>query len=87
MANCSSRGEWTRWWTVFVSPNFSPPMAQPFKIGRLTILKQTENRWHALDQQSSAPDWLQTQGAQQISLTPLTLEDLFVALVKEQEEP
>ncbi len=54
----------------------------------LTILKQTENRWHALlDQKSSAPDWLQTHGAQQISLTPLTLEDLFVALVKEQEEP
>lgn len=54
----------------------------------LTILKQTENRWHALlDQKSSAPDWLQTHGAQQISLTPLTLEELFVALAKEEEEP
>jgi ABC-2 type transport system ATP-binding protein len=54
----------------------------------LTILKQTENRWHALlDQKSSAPDWLQTHGAQQISLTPLTLEDLFVALTREQEVP
>jgi ABC-2 type transport system ATP-binding protein len=54
----------------------------------LTILKHTENRWHALlDQKSSAPDWLQTHGAQQISLTPLTLEDLFVALTKEQEAP
>jgi ABC-type multidrug transport system ATPase subunit len=52
----------------------------------LTILKHTENRWHALlDQKSPAPDWLQTHGAQQISLTPLTLEDLFVALTKEQE--
>lgn len=54
----------------------------------LTILKHTENRWHALlDQKSPAPDWLQTHGAQQISLTPLTLEDLFVALTKEQENP
>ena len=54
----------------------------------LTILKHAENRWHALlDQESPAPDWLQTHGAQQISLTPLTLEDLFVALTKEQEVP
>jgi ABC-2 type transport system ATP-binding protein len=54
----------------------------------LTILKHAENRWHALlDQKSPAPDWLQTHGAQQISLTPLTLEDLFVALTKEQEVP
>lgn len=54
----------------------------------LTILKHTENRWHALlDQKSPAPDWLQTHGAQQISLTTLTLEDLFVALTKEQENP
>jgi ABC-2 type transport system ATP-binding protein len=52
----------------------------------LIILKQTENRWHALlDQQSAAPDWLQTHGARQISLTRVTLEDLFVALVKEEE--
>jgi ABC-2 type transport system ATP-binding protein len=54
----------------------------------LTILKHTENRWHALlDQKSPAPDWLQTHGAQRISLTALTLEDLFVALNKEQEAP
>jgi len=53
----------------------------------LIILKRTENRWHALlDQQSAAQAWLQTNGAQQISLTRLTLEDLFVALVKEEEE-
>jgi ABC-2 type transport system ATP-binding protein len=52
----------------------------------LIILKRTENRWHALlDQKSAAPDWLQTHGAQQISLTPVTLEDLFVALAKEEE--
>jgi len=52
----------------------------------LIILKRTENRWHALlDQKSDAQDWLQTHGAQQISLTCLTLEDLFVALVKEEE--
>ena len=52
----------------------------------LIILKRTENRWHALlDQKSDAQNWLQTHGAQQISLTPVTLEDLFVALVKEEE--
>ena len=52
----------------------------------LTILRRTENRWQALlDQESGALDWLQTRGAQQISLTRLTLEDLFVALVKEEE--
>jgi ABC-2 type transport system ATP-binding protein len=52
----------------------------------LTILKRNENRWHALlDQQSGAQDWLQTHGAQQLSLTRLTLEDLFVALAKDEE--
>ena len=52
----------------------------------LTILKRSENRWHALlDQKSDAQNWLQKQGAEQISLTRLTLEDLFVALAKEEE--
>jgi len=52
----------------------------------LTILKRSENRWLAmLDQKSDAPDWLQTRGAQQISLMPVTLEELFVALAKEEE--
>jgi ABC-2 type transport system ATP-binding protein len=52
----------------------------------LTILNHTENRWRALlDQNSDAANWLQTQGATQLSLTRLTLEDLFVALVKEEE--
>jgi ABC-2 type transport system ATP-binding protein len=52
----------------------------------LIILKRTENRWHALlDQQSDAQNWLQTHGAQQISLTRVTLEDLFVALAREEE--
>ena len=52
----------------------------------LTILKRTENRWHALlDQTTDAADWLRIHGAQDISLTRLTLEDLFVALFKEEE--
>ena len=52
----------------------------------LIILKQSENRWHALiNQKSGAHDWLQTRGAKQVSLTRLTLEDLFVALVKKEE--
>jgi len=52
----------------------------------LTILKWNENRWHALlDQQSGAQEWLKNQGIQDLSLTRLTLEDLFVALFKEEE--
>ena len=52
----------------------------------LTILKRSENRWHALlDQKSDAQNWLQNNGAEQISLTRLTLEDLFVALAKDEE--
>jgi len=38
-----------------------------------------------LDPKSDAPDWLQTRGALQISLMPVTLEELFVALAKEEE--
>ena len=50
------------------------------------ILKQNENRWQAvLDQQRGVTDWLQSHGAQNLSLTRMTLEDLFVALVKEKE--
>jgi ABC-2 type transport system ATP-binding protein len=51
----------------------------------LIILKRNENRWHALlDQNSDAQSWLQTHGATEISLTRLTLEDLFVALAREE---
>ena len=54
--------------------------------GGLIILKGNENRWHALlDQNSDAQNWLQMNGAQQISLTRLTLEELFVALAQEEE--
>jgi ABC-2 type transport system ATP-binding protein len=52
----------------------------------LMILKSQENRWHALlDTQSDALGWLASRGAQQVTLTRLTLEDLFVALVREEE--
>jgi ABC-2 type transport system ATP-binding protein len=54
--------------------------------GGLTILRRTEDRWHALlDQNSDAHDFLESRGAQDISLTRLTLEDLFVALAKDEE--
>ncbi|HVU07111.1 MAG TPA: ABC transporter ATP-binding protein [Verrucomicrobiae bacterium] len=50
------------------------------------ILKHDENRWHALiDQTSDVQNWLQTRGAKEISLTRVTLEDLFVALAKDEE--
>jgi ABC-2 type transport system ATP-binding protein len=52
----------------------------------LTLLKRTDNRWHALlDQSSGAQNWLQSHGATDLSLTRVTLEDLFVALAKEEE--
>lgn len=52
----------------------------------LVILKRNENRWHALlDQRSVGRDWLETHGAEQVLLTRVTLEDLFVALAKEEE--
>lgn len=52
----------------------------------LVILKRNENRWQALiDQKYDIQNWLQTQGAMEISLTRVTLEDLFVALAKEEE--
>jgi len=49
-------------------------------------LEAERERWQALlDQKSGAQEWLQARGAEQISLTRLTLEDLFVALFKEKE--
>ena len=52
----------------------------------LIILKQNENRWRVLlDQKSDAQGWLETRGAKEISLTRVTLEDLFVALAKDEE--
>jgi len=52
----------------------------------LIILKSSESRCQALlDRNSGAEHWLETHGAEGISLTRMTLEDLFVALVREQE--
>ncbi len=66
----------------FTSNGSTLPSPEP---AGLIILKSDEHRWHGLlDQTSAALEWLQTHGAQQISLTRLTLEDLFVALVKEE---
>jgi ABC-2 type transport system ATP-binding protein len=52
----------------------------------LIILNQDQNRWRALvDQKRVGPGWLETRGAEQISLTRLTLEELFIALFREKE--
>ena len=68
----------------FFTPN-GTGLQSPAPEG-LILLKGSENRWRGLlDQQSGAREWLQQQGAQQVSLTRLTLEDLFVALFKESE--
>lgn len=53
----------------------------------LVILKHQDNRWQALlDQNSGVQNWLESQRVQNLTLTRLTLEDLFVALVKEKVE-
>jgi len=52
----------------------------------LTVVKQDGNRWHAvIDQRNGVGDWLRENGAQDISLVELTLEDLFVALAQDEE--
>jgi ABC-2 type transport system ATP-binding protein len=52
----------------------------------LTILNEDQNRWRALlDQKRVGPEWLEAHGAGQVSLTRLTLEELFIALFKERE--
>ena len=54
----------------------------------LIVLKWNESRWRALlDQRSGAEEWLQKQGVRDLSLTRITLEDLFVALFTEEEDP
>lgn len=48
-----------------------------------TILQRDGERWRALvDRQQGVPEWLQSCGVRELTLTPLTLEDLFVSLVK-----
>ena len=65
--------------------NGEQPLETPVPAG-LVVLKSDENRWHALlDQKSAAQEWLETHGAREISLTRVTLEELFVALVREKE--
>ncbi len=60
----------------------APPPATP--PAGLVFLRRAGARHHALlDQQSRAAEWLQSRGARELTLTRLTLEDLFVALVKD----
>jgi ABC-2 type transport system ATP-binding protein len=50
----------------------------------LVLLRHAGGRHHALlDQTSGAADWLRARDVRELSLTRLTLEDLFMALVKE----
>lgn len=50
----------------------------------LLVLRREGERYRALlDQRSEAPEWLRAREVRDLSSTRLTLEDLFVALVKE----
>ena len=65
---------------------FADSTATFSKRNGLTIVRREENRWRALiDQKQELPGWLQAHGAREITLTPVTLEDLFVALVQDEE--
>ena len=70
--------------TEFFTPD-GATLENPPPLG-LRILRGEDNRWRALvDQRSEVPRWLKAQGVQDVSQVKLTLEDLFVALVKEEE--
>jgi ABC-2 type transport system ATP-binding protein len=48
------------------------------------VQQQTQNRWRALVDITHTPiEWLQREGAASISATPVTLEELFVAVGRE----
>ncbi len=69
---------------------FAPrePLAPAPTPAGLVVLRRSGDRCHALlDQQSDALAWLRGQGAEPTTLTRLTLEDLFVALVKQPATP
>ena len=59
--------------------------AFPLREGLIPLKQAGKRRQAVVDQQQKIPDWLQRQGARQITLTPMTLEDLFVALAREKE--
>ncbi len=59
---------------------------RPKEIEGFTIQQQTADRCRALiDTQTDAREWLNFKGVKEISETPVTLEELFVALLKEDE--
>jgi hypothetical protein len=50
----------------------------------LVVQARQDNRWRVLvDVDSTSLDWIQSRGATPISDSPVTLEELFVALGKE----
>jgi ABC-2 type transport system ATP-binding protein len=60
---------------------------RPKNVEGFTIQKQSAGRCRALiDTTTDARDWLTFKGVKEISETPVTLEELFVALVKEGEK-
>jgi ABC-2 type transport system ATP-binding protein len=63
---------------------FHPAAAREIPPAGLHVLRRSGDRCQALlDQHSQALAWLESRSADRPTLTRLTLEDLFVALVKE----
>ena len=59
--------------------------AFPLRDGFIMVKQAGNRRQAVVDQQQKIPDWLESHGARQLTLTPMTLEDLFVALAREKE--
>ncbi len=63
----------------------SPDGFNPENITGIFVQEQQENRWRVMmDMQGEALDQIKALGATDISTAPVTLEDIFVALVREE---
>jgi len=63
----------------------SPNGATPNSLAGVYVQKQDGNRWRILlDTQENAVDRLSAHGMTDVTAAPVTLEELFVALVKER---
>jgi len=58
--------------------------ATPPREKGIYVQEQRDNQWRALvDVKGEGVAWLKDKGAREISLSPVTLEELFIALVRE----
>ncbi len=64
----------------------APPQVAFTDSEGFTVVEHQANRWRALlDQTLGGLERIKSSGVQQLTTSPVTLEDLFVALVKDKE--